>query len=883
MTHSDQLVAQQEAELAQLLVREQAARAEAEEARGRLDFLAQASAALAESLDYQTTLGRVAELAVPSFADWCIVDVVEEDNSIRRVAVAAAAASKRGLLAELSQRYPVTWDSPQPAAQALRSGHSVLIADFPDEASVRATTRDAEHARIIRALGPCSAIAVPLVARGHVLGAVTFARSESDRHYGAAELGLAEELVRRCALAADNARLYHKAQQEIAERVRAEEGLRISQDRFRRLADNAPDIIFRYRVGSDPGPEYISPAVADVLGYAPAEFLANPGLEQRIIDADDRQLFGPESLARAERRTEVTRWHRKDGRLIWLELRTVPILDDAGNMVAIEGIARDITAQKHAEEALHQAKEAAEAASRAKSQFLANVSHEIRTPLNGVLGMAQLLGGTALSGEQREYAEGIRSSGATLLALLNDILDFSKIEAGRLDLEFLAFDVRDCAAGAIKAIAPRAAEKGLELIFDFRPNAAAAVVGDAMRLRQVLLNLLGNAVKFTDTGQVVLGVERAAAPGDGPALHFWVSDTGIGIPAEKQSVIFDAFTQADGSTTRRFGGTGLGLAIARRLVELMGGRMWLESSARGSTFHFTARFGTPEQPLSAEVPPTTKLVELPVLIVDDNATSRRVLEEMVCSWKMLPTSVADGPTALDALERAHAGGRPFALVLLDVQMPGMDGFNVAEQVRGRPGLARTPILILTALGRPEETARCRALGVAAYLIKPVQPSDLLGAIIRALGFTPFDYPRQAHVPVMPGPVSRSLRILLAEDNPVNQRLAVRLLQKRGHQVVVAATGREVIDLLGWHKVDLVLMDVQMPEMSGLEATAHIRAHEKQTGQHLPIIALTAHAIKGDRERCLAAGMDGYVAKPIQPEELFQAIAEALPKEAVPAE
>jgi len=872
-----------EAEMGRLLALEQAARAEAEETRRRLDFLAQASAALAESLDYETTLGRVAELAVPAFADWCIVDIVQDDNTVRRVATAANDPEERAALAELREHYPLSWDSPQPAAQALRSGRPLLIAGFADEAALRATTRDPDHFRIISALAPCSTIAVPLVARGHVLGAVTFAQAKSARRYGPADLALAEDLVRRCALAVDNALLYRKAQQEIADRVRAEEARRASEDRFRRLADNAPDIIFRYRALPVPAPEYISPAVYDLLGYTPEEILASPGLEHTIVHPEDRQVFNPEMLARRSRRTELTRWRRKDGTLVWMESRSVPIFDEAGQLVAIEGIARDVTAKKQAEDALQQAKEAAEAASRAKSQFLANVSHEIRTPLNGVLGMAQLLAGTPLAPEQEEYLQEIRVSGATLLALLNDLLDFSKIEAGRLDLEFLPFDLRDCAGGALKALAPRASEKGLELIFDFRPGVPEAVVGDTVRLRQVLLNLLGNAVKFTDAGQVVLGVEREAADGDRPSLHFWVSDTGVGVPVAKQDLIFEAFTQADGSTTRRYGGTGLGLTIARRLVELMGGRMWVESTENvGSTFHFTAKFGMAELPLLGGKPPATrKLFEVSVLIVDDNPTSRRVLEETVASWQMRPTSASTGPAALAALQSAQEAGRPFALVLLDVQMPGLDGFAVAERMRTQPGLMRTPILMLTAAGHPEETARCRDLGVAAYLVKPVQPSDLLNAIVRALGFTPLHLPSQPRAPGAAELGSRALRILLAEDNPVNQRLACRLLQKRGHQVVVAASGREVLDLLNWQMVDVVLMDVQMPEMNGLEATARIREGESKTGGHLPIIALTAHAIQGDRERCLAAGMDGYVAKPIQPEELFRTIEEVVGEPARP--
>jgi PAS domain S-box-containing protein len=560
----------------------------------------------------------------------------------------------------------------------------------------------------------------------------------------------------------------------------------------------------------------------------------------------------------------------RDGRVAFFEQSVSLERDAAGKPIGFLAIIRDCTDRRLAEQERVRAKEAAEAASRAKSEFLANMSHEIRTPMNGVIGMTELVLDTDLTPYQRDCLSTVKTSAESLLTILNDILDFSKIESRKLELESVPFSLSDLLAEAMKPLAVRADRKGVELIADIAPDVPQDLVGDPGRLKQVLTNLIGNAIKFTERGHVLVRVQKERAGAGCVRLRFMVSDTGIGIPADKQATIFEAFRQADGSTTRRFGGTGLGLAISSTIVQMMGGGLTVESEpGGGSTFQFTAAFDTADGPARPHA--LSRLADLRVLIVDDNDVNRRIFETQVSGWRMQPTSVASGQAALEALGAASREGRPFSLILLDASMPGLNGFDVAERIANNPDLVGATIMMLSSSGEYGDVARCRALGISAYLTKPIKQTDLYDAVCRLLHVAGSPNGEAGHGERLSATAVRPLNILIAEDNVVNQRVAVGLLSKRGHRMTVATNGRETLDAILRESFDLVLMDVQMPDMGGFEATESIRRRERTTGGRLRIVAMTAHAMNGDRERCLAAGMDGYLSKPIDPQMLFAVV------------
>jgi two-component system sensor histidine kinase/response regulator len=659
---------------------------------------------------------------------------------------------------------------------------------------------------------------------------------------------------------------------QLGDREQSQQALIESERRFRDLFDHAP--VGYHEIDSEGRITCINTTELSMLGYTSEEMVGHHVWEF-IGEADvargtfAQKLAGTTPLGTIERS-----FRRKDGTLVPVQLFDRRLNDQAGRMIGIRATMQDITERKRIEAELEHARDAALESVRLKSAFLANMSHEIRTPMNGVIGMTGLLMQTELSTLQREYAETIQSSGDALLRIIDDILDFSKIEAGLLHFEKIDFDLRGAVEASIGVLAEKAHGKGLELASLVHHDVPTALQGDPGRLRQVLTNLAGNAVKFTEQGEVVVTVTTVGDTPTHATLRFAVRDTGIGISAEAQQGLFRAFTQADGSTTRKYGGTGLGLAISKQLVERMGGQIGIESvPGGGSTFWFTAEF---EKQLSAAAPSQTagSLIGARVLVVDDNAANRSILRHQISSWDMRVTEAESGESALGMLRAGAAGGQPYGIAILDMMMPGMDGFELAQAIKSDPSIAGVALVLLPSFGQRGDGEKARLAGIAAYLKKPVRQSqlyDCLTAVMAgverhtAAGLPLVTEHSMREAGVTHSPLS-SLRILIAEDSVVNQRVALGQLRHLGYHAGAVANGRELLSVLDHDEVDIILMDCQMPEMDGFAATAEIRRREG-TARHTTIIAMTANALDGDLERCVAAGMDDYLSKPVKPEAL----------------
>ncbi|MFC1833333.1 response regulator [Thermodesulfobacteriota bacterium] len=667
---------------------------------------------------------------------------------------------------------------------------------------------------------------------------------------------------------------------DITKRKTAQEALVRSEERVRSMVENVLDGIIT--INCDKIVQTFNPGAERVFGYDASEVVGR-NVKMLVPEPDhsrhDRYVDNYLKTGKAKVigiGREVTGL-RKDGTTFPMELAVSEMR--IANEIHFISTIRDITERKLAEAELVKAREVAESANRAKSDFLAVMSHEIRTPINGIMGMTELALDTDLSSDQRDYLLLVKASADSLLGIVNNILDFSKIESGRLELESIDFNLPARMEKLVSTMAPQAHQKGVELVCAIADDVPEIVVGDWGRLRQVVVNLVGNGIKFTEKGEVILGVRTESRGSDSAILRFSVRDTGVGIPADKQDQIFEAFAQADASTTRRFGGTGLGLAISSKLIEILGGKLWLESEPnRGSTFRFTTPVRLDRRAGQIGKGPDKMVLEgMPVLVVDDNETNRLVLTEMLQRWNMVPSAVDSATSALDKLDKASTENKPFAVAVIDGMMPDMDGYQLVQLIKRDPRLAGLGIIMLTSSNTPDEPSRCRELGVDAHLTKPAGRSRLLDALLDVVNDNAISTDRQAiDTDGLSFRGSEGLSILVAEDNRVNAKLAKLLLEKGGHTVVIAENGRVGLEILKQEKIDLIFMDVQMPEMDGLEATAAIRAAEQGSTDHIPIVAMTARAIKGDREMCLQAGMDYYVSKPIRPADLQDAIARVMP-------